>query len=166
VVAVRRIRAEDAALLRDVRLRALATDPASFGSTYEREAAYSDEEWLEWCTGDAAGGEMTTLLAFDGDEPIGLVAGSRDDDDPDVYGVFAMWVDPKARGRGVGRRLLHELEDWIRASGGKVARLSVTNEAAAAQALYESEGYEPDGTSRPSRHTEALVEIGLRKRLG
>jgi GNAT superfamily N-acetyltransferase len=166
VVVIRRIRPGDEALLRDVRLRALATDPASFGSTYEREAAYADEQWQEWCTDDAAGDDMTTLLALDGEDAVGIVAGARDDDQPDVYGVFAMWVDPKARGTGVGRRLLEELEDWMRAAGAKAARLKVTNEAEAARALYERAGYEPDGTTTPSRHTEGLVEIGLRKRLG
>jgi GNAT superfamily N-acetyltransferase len=163
---VRRIRAGDAAVLRDVRLRALASDPESFGSTYEREAAYPDETWQDWCASDAEGGEATTLLALDGDDAIGLVTGVRDDDEPDVYDVFAMWVDPKARRAGVARRLLRELEDWIRDSGGKNARLSVTNRAPAARALYESAGYEPDGRATPSRHTEGLVEIGLRKRLG
>jgi len=37
-VVVRRIRTGDAALLRDVRLRAPATDPESFGSTHARAA--------------------------------------------------------------------------------------------------------------------------------
>ena len=45
---VRRISPDDAELLRVVRLRALETDPLSFGSTYEREAAYPDERWREW----------------------------------------------------------------------------------------------------------------------
>jgi ribosomal protein S18 acetylase RimI-like enzyme len=165
VLEVRRIRPGDAALLRDVRLRALATDPQSFGSTYEREAAYADEQWQECCRGDAEGDEMTTLLALDGEQAIGIVAGARDDDDADVYAVFAMWVDPKVRGTGVGRRLLGELEEWMRTAGATTVHLSVTNQADAAQALYERAGYERDGTSSPSRHTEGLVEIGLRKKL-
>jgi GNAT superfamily N-acetyltransferase len=162
---VRRITAGDARLLRDIRLRALATDPRSFGSTHEREAAYTDEEWQAWCDEDAEGNDVTTLLALRGDHAVGIVSGARDDEDTDVYDVFAMWVDPDARGTGVGRRLLTELEDWMRSAGGKTSRLSVTNEAHAARALYESAGYEPDGRVTPSRHTEGLVEVGLRKRL-
>jgi ribosomal protein S18 acetylase RimI-like enzyme len=162
-VVIRRVRPDDTALLRDVRLRALATDPASFGSTHEREAAYPDERWEEWCAGDAAGEEMTTLLALRGDTAVGLVASSRDDDEPHVYDVFTMWVAPEARGTGIGRRLLSEVENWIRGAGGTVVRLFVTNEARAAQRLYESAGYERDGTERASRHTRGLTEIGLRK---
>jgi ribosomal protein S18 acetylase RimI-like enzyme len=164
-VVVRRIRPDDASLLRDVRLRALATDPPSFGSTHEREAAYPDERWREWCEGDAAGGEMTTLLALRGGEAVGLVAACRDDEEPHVFGVFSMWVAPEVRGEGIGRRLLHEVEDWISSSGGTAVRLSVTNTASAAQQLYETAGYERDGRSNESRHTRGLVEIGLRKQL-
>ena len=75
-----------------------------------------------------------------------------------------MWVDPGARAAGAGRRLLNELEG-MRSVGGKTSRLSDTTEAHAARALYESAGYEPDGRVTPSRHTEGLVEVGLRKQL-
>jgi GNAT superfamily N-acetyltransferase len=164
-ITVRRVRPDDGALIRRVRLNALATDPASFGSTYEREAAHPDENWAEWAVGDATGDDMATLLAICGDEPIGIVAASRDNLDRDIFGVFAMWVAPERRGEGIGRRLLAEIEAWIVWSGGTMVHLSVTDAAAAARHLYESAGYEPDGRSTESRHTPGLIEIGLRKRL-
>src|SRR5262249_61931263 len=70
---VRRIRAGDAALLREVRLRALKTDPESFGSTYKREAAYPGERWRERANADAAGGGVTTLPAPRDGEAVGPV---------------------------------------------------------------------------------------------
>jgi ribosomal protein S18 acetylase RimI-like enzyme len=164
-VVVRRVRPEDALRLRDVRLRALATDPASFGSTHAREAVYPDERWCEWAEDDAEGGVGATLLALDEDEQVGLVIAARDDDDPHRFHVYSMWVAPEVRRMGVGRRLLTAVEDWIRAAGGREVHLSVTNEAAAAQRLYESAGYEADGVRTASRHTPGVVEIGLRKRL-
>ena len=39
---VSRVEPADGNLIRLVRLRALATDPASFGSTFEHETAYPD----------------------------------------------------------------------------------------------------------------------------
>ena len=164
-IAVRRIQPADAAVLRLVRLRALATDPASFGSTHEREAAYTEERWREWAAGDSDGAEMATLLALRRDEALGIVVARRDGDEPQVFDVFSMWVAPEARRQGVGGRLLEAIEDWIRDSGGAIVRLSVTNTSAAAQRLYEEAGFEPDGTRLSSRHTAGLVEIGLRKSL-
>jgi ribosomal protein S18 acetylase RimI-like enzyme len=76
-----------------------------------------------------------------------------------------MWVAPEARGSGLGRRLLDELEAWMRASGGETSHLSVTTQAAAAQRLYESAGYVPDGRVEESRHTPGLLHVSLRKRL-
>jgi GNAT superfamily N-acetyltransferase len=149
-----------------LRLRALETDPSSFGSTYAREAAFDDAVWEERVARGAAGDGATTLLAFRADEPVGLVSAFRDEEAPDVFGVVGMWVAPEARGRGIGRLLLEEIEAWIASSGGTEVRLGVTNEAAAARGLYESSGYRLDGREDASPHTPGLIEIGLRKRLG
>jgi ribosomal protein S18 acetylase RimI-like enzyme len=162
---IRRIRTGDAALLRDVRLRALQTDPASFGSTYERELAFDGARWDEWASGDSKGGIDATLLALEGDEAVGIVTGARDEHNPALFHVYAMWVAPEARRTGLGRRLLDELEAWMRASGGTTSQLSVTTEAEAAQRLYESAGYVPDGEVEESRHTPGLMHVSLRKRL-
>jgi ribosomal protein S18 acetylase RimI-like enzyme len=164
-IVVRRVTPDDGALIRHVRLKALASDPASFGSTYEREAAYANEEWAEWAAGDASGDDMATLLAVSRDEPVGIVAASRDESERNIFNVFSMWVAPERRGEGIGRRLLTEIEAWIVSSGGTAVRLSVTDVAAAARRLYESAGYEVDGRSTESRHTPGLIEIGLRKQL-
>jgi ribosomal protein S18 acetylase RimI-like enzyme len=94
-----------------------------------------------------------------------MVMGVRDEDDPETFDVFAMWVAPEARGQGHGRRLLDEIEAWVRSVGGRTVRLSVTDQARAAAGLYRSAGYEPDGRREESRHTPGLVEIHLRKRL-
>lgn len=162
---IRRVDLGDLRVARGVRLRALETDPSSFGSTYEREAAFADEVWEERISRSAGGDDATTLIAFRAGEAVGLVSAFRDDDEPHLFDVVGMWVAPEARGEGIGRRLLKEVEAWIGACGGTEVRLSVTNEAAAARALYASAGYEPDGRAEESHHTARLVEIGMRKRL-
>jgi hypothetical protein len=47
-VIIRRIRPEDAILWRDARLRALATDPLAFGSTFEREVRAARARTGSW----------------------------------------------------------------------------------------------------------------------
>jgi GNAT superfamily N-acetyltransferase len=55
--------------------------------------------------------------------------------------VKRMYVVPAARGRGVARALLHELEAAARRLGYTVARLDTGPRQLGARGLYESEGY-------------------------
>ncbi len=55
--------------------------------------------------------------------------------------IKKMYVIPELRGRGVARRLLHELEDTARGLGYEIARLDTGPKQVGARGLYESEGY-------------------------
>jgi GNAT superfamily N-acetyltransferase len=55
--------------------------------------------------------------------------------------IKRMYVAPGARGGGIARVLLHELEDRARRAGYTVARLDTGPKQPHARALYESEGY-------------------------
>lgn len=63
----------------------------------------------------------------------------------DVAEVTRMRVLPSYQGQGIGRRLLHELESRGRARGFTEFVLDTAPHLEAAQALYESEGYEQAG---------------------
>ena len=52
-----------------------------------------------------------------------------------------MWVAPTARGLGVGRRLLTELEDCARERGMRVVQLETNKTLREAISLYRSAGY-------------------------
>ena len=165
-IIIRRVAPADSALLRRVRLLALATDPASFGSTYEREAAFSDDVWAERAQHNSRGDDASTLIAICGDAPVGKITGARDEARPDVFHVFGTWVAPAARRDNVGRTLLHEIEAWAISRGGTSMQLSVTDTAAAAQQLYARAGYAADGGSVESVHTPGLRETSLTKYIG
>ena len=162
---VTRVGRGDWALIRDLRLRALQTDPASFASTYQAEAAYSEQQWRDWAAEDAAGDEYATFIAREGKQPVGMVAAYRDEVQRNLFHIVAMWVAPEVRRAGIGRLLLRQIEAWIRSCGGTAAQLSVTTAATAARRLYESAGYAPDGRRTESSHTPGLVEVSLTKEL-
>jgi ribosomal protein S18 acetylase RimI-like enzyme len=52
-----------------------------------------------------------------------------------------MWVADSARGLGIGRRLLAELEAEAARNGGRMVRLETNNSLSEAIALYRSSGY-------------------------
>lgn len=52
-----------------------------------------------------------------------------------------MWVAPAVRGLGVGRRLLHELEQQAKATGAHVIRLETNRALSEAIELYRRNGY-------------------------
>src|SRR4051812_20578865 len=72
-------------------------------------------------------------------EPVGCGALKFHDDGPAE--VKRMWVSPSARGLGLGRRLLTELEMAAREHGVRVLHLEANRTLAEAVALYRSAGY-------------------------
>jgi ribosomal protein S18 acetylase RimI-like enzyme len=164
-IVIRRVSSSDAGRVKAVRLRSLGADPSSFASTFATEAAFPDQEWTDWASGDAQGDAMATMLALHGDEAIGLVAAYRDEQDGSLYHVIAMWVAPEYRGRGLGRTLLNAIERWIVDAGGSTVQFDVADTAKEAASLYESSGYLADGHVSPSPHTHGITHHSLRKRL-
>ena len=79
------------------------------------------------------------LVVYRDGEPAGC--GAVKNHPGAVSDVKRMWVDESARGLGVGRRLLAELEDRARAFGARRARLETNRHLVEAIALYRSVGY-------------------------
>ena len=148
-----------------IRLRSLSTDTASFASTLEAEAAYGDSDWDDWALSDSSGEEMATFLAIGDSDPVGIVAAYRDENEPLLFHVIAMWVAPEARRKGIGGCLLRTVEEWIASAGGNRVQLSVADRADAASRLYEASGYLPDGAVSDSPHTPGVTHVSLRKNL-
>lgn len=80
------------------------------------------------------------LIATLHDEPIGC--GGLKFHPDGLAEIKRMWVDPSARGLGVGRRILSELERRARDRGVARVRLETNRTLMEAIALYRSAGYE------------------------
>ena len=163
-VRIERVREEDWAALRDVRLRALLDSPDAFGSTHEREAGYSDDDWREWARDGSAGVRETCLLARVDGEAAGMVAAYVQDGAEHAH-LIGMWVDPAARRRGVGGLLLEAIVGWATGAGLRSVRLDVALGNPDAARLYEGRGFSPTGRSRRYEDRPLLVTRELELRL-
>jgi DNA-binding MarR family transcriptional regulator/GNAT superfamily N-acetyltransferase len=79
-----------------------------------------------------------------------------------VAHVKRMWVAPEARGLGLGRRLLGELESLARDRGAAVARLETNRSLTEAIALYRASGYREVGAFSEERYADHWFEKPLR----
>ena len=137
---VRRLGPSEWRAWRVLRLRALAGDPAAFGSTYDREAAWSDEQWRT---------RTIALAPFVVEEDGRLVASAGLVSDAEgVPHLVAMWVDPESarcRRRGVPR--------------GRSPRVAFGRDP---ESTASSRPAEPPRLPRDPRVTEHEMELKLR----
>ncbi len=76
-----------------------------------------------------------------------------------------LWVAPQARGVGVGRRLLSELERWALSHGGGRVRLDTHRELKEAIQLYRANGYLEVPAYNRNPHAHHWFEKRLDERL-
>ena len=81
------------------------------------------------------------LVAYEDGSPV--AAGGVKPLAPGIAEIKRMYVVPEARGRGLARRLLEELEAAARQRGYRTVRLDTGARQAGAVGLYTSAGYRP-----------------------
>lgn len=142
---VRRLRAADAAAFQALRLAGLRLHPDAFGSSFEEEVDRPlDRIGQSLETGFVAGCERDGTLVGVAGLWIGVSAKTRH-----RGGLWGVFVDPVARGLGVGERLVAAVIDEAR---GQVEDLILTVSAhnATAIALYRRLGFTDYGLDRRS----------------
>jgi GNAT superfamily N-acetyltransferase len=162
---VRRIRPDEGAVLRDVRLAALADAPSAFGSTYAAESLLTSEDWADRASATSAGPQRATFFAVDDDAIVGLVGGYRPDVAPSRVELVSMWTAPVARRTGVGRLLIGAVLDWARAYGGQTVELWVTRGNVGAENLYRAMGFVDAHLYQPLPSDPCREEVRMRLEL-
>ena len=148
----------------EIRLRALEDAPDAFGSTLDDERAYDEAGWLRWIRGWNEATTNHVVVATDEGRWIGLAVGSHAVDDR-VAHVYAMWVEPAARGRGLGRDLVEAVAVWALDRGANALELGVTEGNTPAAALYRAAGFTDTGVVESLRDGSPLTLRVLRRSL-
>lgn len=146
MVDVRRVRAEEWRALRDVRLRALKDAPSAFATRVEDALLRPDAWWRDWAARSADGDGQAMFLAWEGAAAVGIVGTFAEDD---RRWLIAMWTDPAARRRGVGRALIEATAEFARAAGSRELFLQVLEGNDTAASLYRTCGFEDVGAGQP-----------------
>ena len=163
---VQRLRENDWASFRELRLRSLLGSPEAFGSTYGEESSRTERAWRDWAAGRWRGGIAAVFAGrADDGEAVGTSTGVEYEAEPGVAHVYAMWVVPDSRGAGVGRALVDAVADWARDRGCDRLVLSVTESNQTARRFYEACGFEDTGERKALREDPGLQTLSLAKRL-
>jgi RimJ/RimL family protein N-acetyltransferase len=121
---VRKLEENDWRLFSKIRLCALQTDPKVFGSTYEREAKFTEAEWRGRLNDPDSG----VFAIFDELGSVGMtgVAVDRDDSSRKTALLWGSWLAPGARGKGLSKLLYEARIGWARKQPG-VERIIVSH---------------------------------------
>ncbi len=146
-------------VLKQLRLRALREAPDAFSPTY---AEHKDQPDAYWQSGAErlARPHARMFVAWMHDAPkrdesagddaaMGLISAVRDRAGIGHLGAF--WVDPRARGTGLGTQLFDAAMQWLEHSQCSSLELSVTEGNDAAEAMYRRRGFARDGRTEPHR---------------
>ena len=143
----RRLVAEDVDAYRALRLDALRESPSSFGSAYEDEEPRPLAEWVTFL----AGSEKRVFFgAFATAELVASVGVEREAGRKEQHRAFVrgMYVHPRRRGSGLGRKLLSTaIEHAAGWAGVEQVTLAVTSSNVAAVSLYRSAGFTEYGVA-------------------
>lgn len=136
VTAIRRLRSDDAAAFKAIRLEALAERPELLRSTVELESRL-DVSWFAGRLEDAH-----VMGAFRDDELVGMAGFAIQQGDPNAHKgrLFGMYVRPSLRNAGTGRLLLNAALEVARENV-ELIQLSVVSDNEPAVRLYESAGF-------------------------
>jgi predicted GNAT family acetyltransferase len=164
---VHRVTADDAARVRALRLEMLADSPLAFLETLAQAASRSHNDYRRRIGSASAGSQLAQFVA-DPVQPLDrLIAhagGTVLPEEPACTVVFAVYVTPAARGRGVLGELVDAVAEWSLAAGRKELMLEVVVGNDRAVRAYERLGFEDTGVRVPHPVTPVMTELQMRRR--
>lgn len=145
---VKRLGAIDAEHYWSLRLEALQKNPEAFITTYDEalQRAKPIETTAERLSNDRA----YTYGAFDGEKLQGVVTFIPGEHKKFEHKgeIFAMYVSPNARGKGVGRQLIQACINQAKITSIEQIQLSVVSTNKPAKQLYDSMGFQAYGIEK------------------
>ncbi|WP_068397663.1 GNAT family N-acetyltransferase [Pedobacter cryoconitis] len=105
---------------KSIRLEALQTNPAMFGSSYLKESAYSQGEWVSFLEND----KRAIFALYAMEALIGLTGVILDKDEATNAVLFASFIKPEYRGKGLTKLFYQARIDWAQSKNCKLITVS------------------------------------------
>ena len=152
-------RADEWAVVREIRLRALADSPDAFTSTWERESHFSEDQWRDRV-------ERGHWFLARQDEQCVAVAGVILPAEPAADAdLVAMWAAPEQRGTPTAELLVEAACSWAAETGIRAVGLWVVESNLRAQRFYHRLGFIATGDREQLRGRAGEWEIRMRRTL-
>ncbi|CAM3665081.1 MULTISPECIES: GNAT family N-acetyltransferase [Brevibacillus] len=103
--------------------------------------------------------EASVVLAYEADRAVGCGC-YRQTDDPGIVEIKRMFVMEEARGKGIAKQILKELEAWAVEEGNTEAKLETGTRQPEAVALYTQLGYKEISKYGPYVDLEESICMG------
>jgi ribosomal protein S18 acetylase RimI-like enzyme len=179
-ITVHRVTPGDAGRMRALRLEMLADSPLAFLETLAQAAARPHADYKRRIVQASTGGQLAQfvadpggrrighaggrLIGHAGGRLIGHAGGTVLPEDPGATVVFAVYITPAQRGRGVLAALVDAVAEWSVAMGRDELMLEVVVGNDRAVRAYERLGFEDTGLRVPHPVVPELQELQMRRR--
>lgn len=135
-----------------VRLRALTDSLGTDDPQFRQESTFTAAQWRRRLRAHA---QFAVVVD---DRAVGLIGAQRQGSEA-VY-LYSLWLDPAARGLGLGRTLVAEAVRWARTQRVRRVTLRVNVGNARARAVYDSLGFTA-GTAEEAADDEIMMWLNV-----
>ncbi|MDY7083950.1 MAG: GNAT family N-acetyltransferase [Actinomycetota bacterium] len=162
---VHRVRPQDAARMRALRLEMLADSPLAFLETLAQAAERSHASYRQRVVQASRGDSLAQFVADpgEGEQLIGHAGGTISPDFPGETVIFAVYVTPAHRGGKVVADLIEAVAAWSASAGRPNTLLEVVVGNNRALRAYEKLGFADTGERVPHPVIPALTELRMRR---
>lgn len=140
---------------RELRLRALAEAPYTFGARIED---WQDADEARWRQRLSLPGSYNLIARLNG-RPVGMASGVPAEE-AGAAELISMWAAPDSRGRGVGDALITAVARWASEHGARALQLDAVAGNTNAIALYARRGFVDLGPSREISKRAMVKVVG------
>lgn len=158
---VRRAKADDAALIRGMRIASLTEAPYAFGAKLDDVLAQSECEFIETAERHSTSCSSTSFFLFSGADAVGTIGAFFEQEHAKRAFICALWVDPAHRGTSAATLLVATAAEWLKDQGAKAVFAWVADGNARAGAFYKRFGFVTTDEMQPLPSDPSQMETLL-----